>query len=215
MCPLVLIPWASLEILAMDLPALPSDQEVFSLSANEFRFRQACYFLQMFRRSCGVQVPLGSRFLWVTYADTFLMAVASLRDVDGAKHKTHLTQSHLFRFVQVMRNLTVHHLVVTSPAAKFINRTINLYVGSVPPGAIDWEEPKLVQESVLKCLDQYENDLKNNMRLYNNETPNIDAARRWVHQNLASPMMLSDVFDKVVEEIASLCKFAITPPSSN
>ena len=67
----------------MDLPALPSDQEVFSLSANEFRFRQACYFLQMFRRSCGVQVPLGSRFLWVTYADTFLMAVASLRDVDA------------------------------------------------------------------------------------------------------------------------------------
>lgn len=199
----------------MDLPALPSDQQVFSLSADEFRFRQACYFLQMFRRSCGVQVPLGSRFLWVTYADTFLMAVASLRDVDGAKHKTQLTQSDLFCFVQVMRNLTVHHLVVTSPAAKFINRTVNLHVGSVPPGAIDWEEPKLVQESVLKCLDQYEKDLKKkNMRLYNNETPNIDSARRWVHQNLASPMTLSDVFDKVVEEIASLCKFAITLPFS-
>src|SRR5262245_20386147 len=114
----------------MTLPSMPSDEEVMSLPPVALRFREACHFLGQFRETCGPQVPLGRRFLRVTNADAFLMAIASIRDVDGGVYKDELMGRDLFRFVQVMRNLTTHHFVVTSPGENFINRNINRSVAT-------------------------------------------------------------------------------------
>jgi hypothetical protein len=201
----------------MDLPSTPSDQEVFSLRPAELRFREACHFLNLFRQTSGLRVPLGeSRFLWVTNADVFLMTIASIRDVEGGIYKNKLMERDLFRFVQVMRNLTTHHFVVTSPWASFINRDISVHAGSPPVGAIDWEEPKLVQATVLRGLDQYETDLKAEAKSkrYKNEEHNIDAARKWAQENLTDPMKLSDVFEEVVKEVASVCGLGAKLPEA-
>jgi hypothetical protein len=139
------------------------------------------------------------------------MAISSIRDVEGGIYKKPLMQSNLFRFVQVMRNLTTHHFVVTSPGASFINRDINVHAGKRPTGAIDWEEPKLVQATVLSRLDQYETALKPKP-IYRNEKANIDAARKWALANLTVPMRLADIFAEVVNEIASACNFGPKPP---
>jgi hypothetical protein len=148
----------------MDLPSMPDDKEIFSLSACELRGSEARHFLNLFRQSCGPGVPLGSRFLWVTNADVFLMAVASIRDVGGGTYKKELMKHDLFRFALVMRNMTTHHFVVTSPGTSFVNRDINLHTGSRPVGAIDWEEPQLVQATVLNRLDRYKADLEGKTR---------------------------------------------------
>jgi hypothetical protein len=204
---------------------MPSEEEVMSLSPVALRFREACHFLGLFRETCGPQVPLGRRFLWVTNADAFLMAIASIRDVSCGTYRHALMQHDLFRFVQVMRNLTTHHFVVTSPGESFINRNINLSVATgfffvatsaeasnpqpAPPlvETVNWEEPQLVQETVLRRLEQYETDLQPGSRLHRLERLNIDAARRWTQANLAAPVKLLDVFTEVLREVASVCGF--------
>lgn len=208
-------PGPSFKATTMNLPTVPSDQEMFSLPPGELRFREACHFLNLFRQTCGPRVPLGSRFLWVTNADVFLMAIASIRDVDGGIYKKKLMERGLFRFVQVMRNLTTHHFVVTAPGASFINRDVSVHVGNRAVGAIDSEEPKLVQATVLGRLDRYETELKAKPNLYKNEKANIDAARKWAQENLTDPMKLSDVFEEVVREVASACGFGAKLPEAN
>lgn len=198
----------------MNLPSMPSDQEMFSLPPGELRFREACYFLNIFLQTCGPQVPLGNRFLWVANADAFLMAIVSIRDVDGGIYEKELKKRNLFRFVQVMRNLTTHHFVVTSPGARFINREINVHAGNRPVGAIDWEEPNLVQATVLGQLDRYETNLKAKPGRYTNEKANIDAARKWAQENLTDPVKLSKVFEKVVKEVALVCGLWPKPPEN-
>ena len=130
------------------------------------------------------------------------MAIVWIRDVDGGIYEKELKKRNLFGFVQVMRNLTTHHFVVTSPGARFINREINVHAGSQPVGAIDWEEPNLVQATVLGQLDRYETNLKAKPGRYKNEKANIDAARKSAQENLTDPVKLSKVFEKVVKEVA-------------
>jgi hypothetical protein len=196
-----------------NLPSMPNDQEVFGLSPGEFRFHEACHFLERFRDAYGPHSPLGNRFLWVISSDAFVMAIASIREMDYGIYKNKLANCEVFRFVQVMRNLTAHHFVVTSPGASFINRDINVHAGTPSGDAISWEEPKLVQSTVIAALDQYESALKDR-GIYNREKPNIDAARNWAAQNLVEPTTLLDLFERVLSEVASLCGFGLKSPGS-
>ena len=82
-------------------------------------------------------------------------------------------------------------------------------------GAIDWEEPKLVQATVLGQLDRYETDLKAKPKLHKSEKANIDATRKWAQENLTDPMKLSDVFEEVVKEVASVCGLGAKLPEAN
>src|SRR5215510_10154081 len=74
--------------LGQDMTALqfPSEPEIPTIAPTELRFLQALYFYQEFEKSCGSPAsPRHSWFHWIAYADAFLMAIISLKDMVSGK----------------------------------------------------------------------------------------------------------------------------------
>ncbi len=58
--------------------------DVDNLEGAELRFRQARQFYLLFKYHHGPGVvPTDTRFLWICYADAFLMTLVSLKDFDS------------------------------------------------------------------------------------------------------------------------------------
>ena len=121
----------------MSAPPLVSDEEVYSLSPAELRFREACQFYALFKRYHGPDAGLkGNRFLWMCYVDAFLTAIVSVKDLTSLRSQ--LNASDAFRFIVVMRNITAHQAVVSvaSPVSMVV-RDIHVQAGrTIPTGRI-------------------------------------------------------------------------------
>src|SRR5262249_38414372 len=119
------------------LPPLVDDQLVYKCSPAEFRFLEACQFYALFKSHHGPIPGLkDNRFYWMCYADAFLMALVSLKDLIDPKPAFH--KNDAFRFLTVMRNITVHEAAAaaTSPLL-MVNKIVAVQAGAYQPSAPD------------------------------------------------------------------------------
>ncbi len=209
----------------MSLPPLVGDQEVYSLSPSELRFRQACQFYALFKTHHGPAAGLkDKRFYWMCYADAFLMSIVSLKDL--MRPKPLFNKSDTFRFVTVMRNVTVHQAVVSgSSPLLMVNKIIVVHVGAPQPNAPDHDEPVLVADRVAAALANYETQLRAAPRgmdkktgqpktMWDYEQSSVGAARRWnalLAAKTPPQVPLSAVFLEVIRFVAGDCGFTVPP----
>ena len=190
------------------MPMLASYDEVANLESSELRFREACQFYKVFMGHHGPGLdPRATRFLWMCYADAFLMSLVSLRDVVTEAQELALKGSDLFRMVTVLRNVTIHRAVVSARSPLLmINREIN--IGSAVGR---FEDPVLNGERVAEALDHYEQELRHEC-MWRQERRNIEGARRWNDELKAKDpprVHLSAVFRNALAFVAGTCGWAI------
>jgi hypothetical protein len=143
---------------------LVSYEEIDRVKPPELRFRQACQFYALFKENHGAGVdPLDTCFLWMCYADAFLMSLVSLKDVVNGDQREPLKNGELFCMMTVLRNVTVHQAVV-SKSSPFImtNRNITLHAGSAQPRQ---EDVVLNTNRITEALDHYDSEIKKIPRL--------------------------------------------------
>jgi len=208
----------------MSVAPLASNQDVYSYSPAELRFREACQSYALFRSQHGPEAGLkDNRFLWMCYADAFLMSIVSVRDLTGLRSQ--MSASDLFRFIIVMRNVTVHQAVVSgSSPLQMVNRIISVQAGAYNPDAPDHEVPVLVAHRIAAALANYEAQLRTqNVRtnktgkvtsMWNQEERNVRGALRWnaalaAQNDPRTP--LSQVFLDVIQFVAGVCGFTVPP----
>src|SRR5581483_7680066 len=145
---------------AMAVLPLVSDEEVFSLTPAELRFRQACQFYLFFKQFHGADARLkDKRFLWMCQVDAFLTALVSLKDLTGLR--TQLNAISAFRFLVVMRNITAYQAVVSaSSPVSMVARDISVQAGSFNPNTPDHEMPILDAAKIARALATYEAQLR-------------------------------------------------------
>jgi len=144
----------------MSLQPLVDNLDVYKLSPAEFRFLEACQHYALFRCYHGPAAGLkDNRFLWMCHADAFLMAIVSLQDL--IRPAPEFYKNDAFRFLKVMRNITVHQAAVAafSPLL-MVNRTIAVQAGAYQPDKPDHEEPILVAGRIASALDTYKTQLR-------------------------------------------------------
>jgi hypothetical protein len=197
-------------------PPLVRDDEVFALSDSEMRFREACQFYVLYLAHGGpAAAPTGNRFLWVCYADAFLIAMATLKDL--TPHKAALNADDRYRVIVTLRNLTVHSIVAGSPGAGgVISRDV---YASVAGSGRDDEDPVIDAGKLASCLSTYEARLKaepvgRGRTRWDAERKNIEAAKRW-NAGLAaanpSRQLLSELFHNTIQLVAATCGFTVPP----
>jgi hypothetical protein len=98
---------------------LATYEEIDRLGTSELRLRQACQFCALFDEHHGESVdPLDTRFMWMCYADAFLMMIVSLKDFVTTDQQKALKNNDLFRMITVLRNVTVHRAVVSTASLR-------------------------------------------------------------------------------------------------
>jgi hypothetical protein len=187
---------------------LATYDEVDNLESAELRFREACQFYALFKGHYGPGVdPQSTRFLWMCYADAFLMSLVSLKDAVPETQEMALKGSDLFRMMTVLRNVTVHRAVVsTRSPLLMINREIN--VGG-PDGR--YEDPVLNAVRIAEALDHYEQELRHEC-MWRQERRNVEGARRWNDELKAKDpprIHLSAVFRDALAFVAGTCGWAM------
>jgi len=207
----------------MSAPPLVSDEEVYSLSPAELRFREACQFYALFKRYHGPDAGLkGNRFLWMCYVDAFLTAIVSVKDLTSLRSQ--LNASDAFRFIVVMRNITAHQAVVSvaSPVSMVV-RDIHVQAGAHNPDRPDHEMPILAASRIATALTNYEaqlraQDVRTNKHtgkttsMWDREGGNVRGALRWNAKLAALPeprVPLSDAFLEVINFVAKVCGFIV------
>jgi hypothetical protein len=120
-----------------------AEEQLSKLPPQEVRLHEAFFMYEMFRLSCGQKplwlktfTPNETQFAWITYADAFLMMVASVEELVPWARRDRLRNSELFRFVLQLRNITVHKTVLGGRKQKhgatpLVNRIYNVSVGEV------------------------------------------------------------------------------------
>jgi len=188
------------------MPALPiaAYNEIDNLNTAELRFRQACQFYALFKRHHGPSVdPRSGRFLWMCYADAFLMSIISLKDFIPEVQETALKASDLFRMMTVLRNVTTHRAVVSMGSPMLmINRDI-----SVGDQFGHYEDPVLNAVRITEALDHYEQELRREC-MWRRERNNVEGARRWsagLAVNDPPRVPLSKVFMDALTFVANTC----------
>ena len=148
----------------MRFKPLVDDQEVHKYCPAEFRFLEACEFYALFKSHHGPAAGLrDNRFLWMCHADAFLMAIVSLKDLIVPTPTFH--KNDTFRFLTVMRNITVHQAAVAaSSPLLMINKAVAISVGPPQPHAPDHDEPILVADTITSALANYEAKLRASRR---------------------------------------------------
>ncbi len=194
-----------------------ADDDVFSLSDAELRFREACQFYSLFLAHAGpAATATGNRFLWMCYADAFFMAVASLKDL--TPHRAALNAEDKYRLIVTLRNLTVHSVVAGSPGAGgVISRNIYANVGGGQ--GRDNEEPVITSAKLDPALSAYESRLRaeplgRGRTRWDAERRNVEAARRWSVSLASSSQprcVLSDLFLETIQLVGNICGFTIPP----
>jgi len=203
---------------------LVEDNEAYILTPGEFRFREACLYYTLYMNHHGPEAGLkDNRFRWMSFADAFLMMLVSIQDVMNPKPE--LYKCDTFRFLKVMRNITVHQAVVmASSPFSMVNRIITLHVGSFRPDRPDHEDPILVSHRIAAALDHYEAKLRAILvgtdyktgkprSLWDREGRSIQAARRWNTKLAANPVpkiRLSQVFFEGLNFVSITCGIALT-----
>ena len=178
--------------------------EIDNLNTAELRFRQACQFYALLKGCHGPTVnPQSGRFLWMCYADAFLMTLVSLKDFIPEVQETTLKVSDLFRMMTVLRNVTTHRAVVSvgSPML-MINRDI-----SVGDQFGHYEDPVLNAVRITEALDYYEQELRREW-MWRQERRNVEGARRWntgLAANDPPRVPLSKVFMDALMFVANAC----------
>jgi len=185
-------------------------EEIDRLGAPELRFRQACQFYTLFDEHHGEGVdPLDTRFLWMCYADAFLMMIVSLKDLVTTDQREALKNSDLFRMITVLRNVTVHQAVIsTASPLTMINRNITLHVGRRQPRH---EDAVLNSSRITEALDHYEQELKSGGK-WRQERRNVEGALRWNDALKAAGVTtvdLSQVFVEALTVVAGICGFTM------
>jgi hypothetical protein len=162
-------------ISAMPTSPMAAYDEIDNLNTAELRFRQACQFYALFKGHHGPSVdPQSGRFLWMCYADAFLMSIISLKDFVPEVQETALKASDLFRMMTVLRNVTTHRAVVSMGSPMLmINRDI-----SIGNQFGHYEDPVLNAVRITGALDHYEQELRREC-MWRQERRNIEGARRW------------------------------------
>src|SRR5208337_260104 len=205
----------------MSAPPLVSDEEVYSLSPAELRFREACQFYALFKRYHGPDAGLkGNRFLWMCYVDAFLTAIVSVKDLTSLRSQ--LNASDAFRFIVVMRNITAHQAVVSvASSVSMVVRDIHVQAGAHNPDRPDHEMPILAASKIATALTNYEaqlraQDVRTNKHtgkttsMWDREGGNVRGALRWNAKLAALPeprVPLSDAFLEVINFVAKVCGF--------
>jgi hypothetical protein len=190
--------------------ALVCDDEVLSMSPAELRFREACQYYVLFKNHYGPEVgQKEQRFLWTCFADAFLMAVVSLKDLTDKRSQLNAIDE--FRLMTVMRNVTVHKIVAASPSTTgMVSRDISVSLGSRDPMTRDYEEPVLAANKLADSLANYQSEL--DTRLLQREKKNIEAALRW-NAKLASQanprILLADLFFQILQIVSRVCGFTM------
>lgn len=202
---------------------LVDNNEVYSLGPGEFRFKETCLFYTLFMDHHGPAAGLkDNRFLWMSYADAFLMALVSLQDLVDPKPE--LYKSDTFRFLKVMRNITVHQAAVAASSPySMVNKDVAVQGGSYNPNRPDHDDPILVAHRIETALQNYEFSLKARpdgidrktglpKSMWDRERRTVTAARRWNKQLAASPVpriRLSIVFLEGVKFVGEECGFVL------
>ncbi len=209
----------------MFLQPLVDNLDVYKLSPAEFRFLEACQHYALFRCYHGPAAGLkDNRFLWMCHADAFLMTIVSLEDL--IRPAPEFYKNDAFRFLKVMRNITVHQAAVAafSPLL-MVNRTIAVQAGAYQPDKPDHEEPILVAGRIASALDTYETQLRGTPKGIDKKTgllktmwdfqgKSVIAARKW-NQRLATQnpakIPMSAVFLEVIQFVAKETGFTVPP----
>jgi hypothetical protein len=192
------------------LTPLATYEEIDHLGAPELRLRQACHFYASFDKHHGEGVdPLDARFIWMCYADAFLMMIVSLKDLATTDQQEALKNSDLFRMITVLRNVTVHRAVVsTASPLTMINRNIALHVDRLQPRQ---EDVVLNTTRIAVALDHYEQELKSGGK-WKQERRNVEGARRWNDGMSAAgitTVCLSQVFLEALTTVVGICGFTM------
>jgi hypothetical protein len=111
------------------------ETEMSTLTTAQLRYYEAEYFYYQFIISSGP--PCDSYFKMVCYFDAFLFAVVSVEEMINESDRDRLRGIEVFRFVKALRNITVHHSILTAPqpGAKFerpFSRYIPESIGGAP-----------------------------------------------------------------------------------
>jgi hypothetical protein len=145
-----------------------------------------------------------------------------MKDLTGRRRQ--LNASDDYRFIIVMRNMTVHRLVAASPAhTGMVSRDISLTVGGREPVTPDYEEPVLAASKVADSLATYEREsraevLKRDRRTgrittrFDKERENIEAAFRWNARLAAQAnprVLVADVFLRGLHFVANTCGYTM------
>src|SRR5271157_145737 len=212
----------------MSLQPLVDNLDVYKLSPAEFRFLEACQHYALFRCYHGPTAGLkDNRFLWMCHADAFLMAIVSLQDL--IRPAPEFYKNDAFRFLKVMRNITVHQAAVAaSSRLLMVNKAVAVQVGAYQPDKPDHEEPILVAGTIASALDTYETRLRATpitkkidkktglpvRTMWDREGKNVIAARKWnqwlATQNPAK-IPMSKVFLEVIQFVAKETGFTVPP----
>ena len=209
----------------MSLQPLVDNPDVYKLSPAEFRFLQACQHYALFRCYHGPAAGLkDNRFLWMCHADAFLMAIVSLQDL--IRPAPEFYKNDAFRFLKVMRNITVHQAAVAaSSRLLMVNKAVAVQVGAYQPDKPDHEEPILVAGRIASALDTYETQLRGAPKgidkktglpktMWDFEGKSVIAARKW-NERLATQnpaqIPMSTVFPEVIQFVAKETGFTVPP----
>ena len=151
--------------------------------------------------------PQATRFLWMCYADAFLMFLVSLKHHVTAAQEDALKNSDLIRMMTMLRNVTVHQAVVsTASPLIMINRIIS--IGN-PQGRREYVV--LNTARVTEALDHYEQDLRTTGK-WGRERRNVEGARRWNEDQKAAgvtTVSLTEVFREALTVMATTCGFKV------
>ncbi len=150
------------------------------------------------------------------------MSIVSLKDL--IRPKPAFNKSDTFRFVTVMRNVTVHQAVVSaSSPLLMVNKIVAVHVGAAQPNAPDHDDPILVAASITRALAYYESQLRavpkgidKKTRLpktmWDIEGPSVVASRQWTAKLAAMnppQVPLSSIFLEVIQFVAGECGFTV------
>lgn len=196
---------------------LVSDQDVYNIPPDQFRFMAACQHYCMFKRHLSPQAgDVNNRFFWISYADCFLWAIVSLQDL--IKPDPKLYGNPEFRLLKVMRNITVHQAAVgASSPLMMVNRHI------APTMAGVREEPYLVGHRIVAAMDEYEKILRGMPKgkdkktgkprtMWNFEGKSVIAARKWGEEldaKTPGEVPMSEVFLDVIKFVAARAKWTL------
>lgn len=215
-------------LVGMALHVLVGDQDIYTLTSTELRFRQACQFYALFMRHHGPNAGLaGNRILWMCHVDAFLAPLVSVQDIWFLRSQ--LNTSDLFRFIVVMRNITAHQAVVSASSPySMVSRDVHVQAGAYNSERPDHEIPVLAASKIATSLANYEaqlrtQDVRFNKRLgrttsmWDREVSNVRGALRWNAGLMALPqprVLLSTVFLEVTILVSKACGFVLPSPES-
>jgi hypothetical protein len=172
------------------------------------RLREAIFFREKFDESCSPATQ-DSYFLWIAYSDAFLMSIVSLEELIGPRKQGRLRASDLFRFLKAIRNITVHHTVISAPKHKHGGRATH-----VQDLGININEGISASTSVLPRIHIADLRRLLSRRLKQKNFPsrekgNIVAARRYLSQRTRTgpEIYLKELFEEAIRLVSEICEY--------